>query len=585
MSRSSKPLIPLVLRRIARLLRLCAAGEGGRVAVFYFFVAMLTGFGSIAVSIWLINWNADFYNALQKVDGPEIVHQIGVFAAITSISASLYLAGNYIQHLAQIRWRRALTEATLDRWFHNKAYWHLRAGNGSKLTVDNPDQRIAEDCRLFVELLTERGLELINSVVAVVSYFAVLWSLSTFALSFSLFGIDIEIPRYMVWAAPIYVLVSSVATHWLGAPLQRLHYVQQKREADFRFALVHVREANEAIALHGGEEAERRILGHRFGAIMANWYDLIRRDLILGLFTRPFVQTVLRIPVFLALPAFIAGRLTLGGLMQVASAFSNVVTTLSWFIFKYRDLAELAATAARLDNFLNATDQVGKSPAGLRIVDTDGDLLRVNDLTLRYPDGGILLKVPDFSVARGETVWIRGNSGLGKSTLLKAIAGLWPHGEGHIERPRGTTLFLPQRPYMPLDNLEGAVAYPRPATSLAPGEVDSWLKEAGLAGRVCEREAAEPANTAHRGLSGGELQRLMLLRVIATKPDWVFLDEPTSALDAETEERMLTHLRKALPDATVIIVAHQSPRGMAVDHRIDMETVVLRHVEHGAARP
>ncbi|MGV6875623.1 ABC transporter ATP-binding protein/permease [Pseudochelatococcus sp. B33] len=566
-------LVPLVLRRIARLLRLCIVGEGGRLAALYFVVVIALGFIGITVSIWQINWNADFYNALQKVDGPEIVRQIGIFGVITTTTAALYLSGRYILSLAQIRWRRSLTEAALDRWLGNKAYWHLRAGNGAHPTVDNPDQRIAEDCRLFVELVTDRGTELINSVVAVVSYFVVLWSLSTFALSFTIFGFTVEIPRYMVWAAPVYVLLSSLATHWLGAPLKRLHYTQQKREADFRFALVHMREANEAIALQDGEEAERRILGQRFHAIMANWYELIRRDLILGCFTRPFMQTVLRIPTFLALPAFIAGKLTLGGLMQVASAFSNVVTTLSWFIFKYRDLAELAATASRLDQFMTATEEAAGLKGGLTVVDTDADVLRVRGVTLRNPEGGVLLKVPDFSVARNEVIWIKGSSGLGKSTLLKAIAGLWPYGEGLIERPRGRRLFLPQHPYLPLDNLAAAVTYPLPAGSLSPGDMETWLANAGLAGRIAEVHAAEPATTAHRGLSGGELQRLMLLRAIAGKPDWVFLDEPTSALDPHIEERTLIQLRQALPDASLIIVAHRPPAGLAITRCIDMEAV------------
>jgi putative ATP-binding cassette transporter len=563
--------VSLILRRIARLLRLCIAGEGGRLAAFYFVVVVALSLVGIVVSVWQINWNADFYNALQKVDGPEIVHQIGVFGLITSTTAALYLAGNYILSLVQIRWRRALTEAALTRWFGNKAYWHLRAGNGIYPTVDNPDQRIAEDCRLFVELVTDRGTELIHAIVAVISYFAVLWSLSTFALSFTVFGFSVEIPRYMVWAAPLYVLVSSLATHWLGAPLKNLRYTQQKREADFRFALVHMREANEAIALQDGEQAERRILGQRFHAIMANWYALIRRDLILGCFTRPFVQTVLRIPTFLALPAFIAGKLTLGGLMQVASAFSSVVTTLAWFIFKYRDLAELAATASRLDQFMAATEEAAGRKGGPTVTDTGADVLRLQGVTLRSPQGAVLLAVPDFSVAKGEVVWIKGSSGIGKSTLLKAIAGLWPHGEGLIERPGRTRLFLPQRPYLPLDNLAAAVTYPAPAGSHAPGDIESWLTGAGLAGRVAEVHASELATTAHKALSGGELQRLTLLRAIAGRPDWVFLDEPTSALDPQTEERTLGRLREALPEASLIIIAHRMPAGLTVTRCIDME--------------
>ncbi|CUJ84295.1 CDS102 [Achromobacter xylosoxidans] len=296
--------------QMARLIRICVRGHDGRIGVLYLIAILILGFCGIAVSLRMIAWSAAFYDALQRVDGNEILKQIGVFAALTLTSAVLYLIGRCLQQMLQIRWRTALTDEVLSRWLRNQTHWKLRLGGKG---VDNPDQRIAEDCRLFAQLFITQGLGLVNELVAVVSYFSVLWSLSAFALSIRLFGASVEIPRYMVWAAPLYVLLASMLTHALGTPLRKLNLAQQKREADFRFSLGSVRESSESIALQKGERTERRILDGLYAQIVANWKLLIKRELILGCFTRPYMQTVLRIPVFLALPAFIAGKLTLGG--------------------------------------------------------------------------------------------------------------------------------------------------------------------------------------------------------------------------------------------------------------------------------
>ncbi|MFD1333700.1 ABC transporter ATP-binding protein/permease, partial [Methylopila musalis] len=448
------------LKRLFRLFRLCASGREGRIGLVYLAAVLALGFVGIWVSVRLIAWNAAFYNAVQQVDGPELVRQVGVFLLLVGSSAALFLSGRYVQKLLEITWRKRLTEIALDRWLSGQAYWRLRAGAGAGVAIDNPDQRVADDCRLFVEKATNEGVDFIHAVVSLVSFATVLWGLSTFPLAFELAGHAVEIPRYMVWAAFLYVAAASALTHWLGAPLKALNFEQQKREADFRFALAHLREQAEAVALHRGEAAERRGLDARFAAIAVNWRALMRRDLILGCFTRPYMQTVLRVPLFLALPGLIAGKITLGGLMQLANAFSNVVTTMSWFVFSYRDLAELAATASRLDHFLAATDPSNAAPPDIAVRPSPDGALRTRGLTLSDPRGASIAAIPDVTVGAGGCLWIRGRSGLGKSTLLKAIAGLWPHGAGVIERPAGTIAVLPQRPYAPLGGRTEAALYP-----------------------------------------------------------------------------------------------------------------------------
>lgn len=423
----------LVLRQIWRLVALCCATRDGRFGLILLAAVVGLKLVAIPVTVRLVAWSADFYNALQKLDVPAAIHQMGVFAVLTAIGAAAYLAASYLRKLLLIRWRRILTDALLSRWLGDKRFWRMSL-LGSAAAVDNPDQRIAEDCQIFLErVLGEDGsrhsaIDFVVSVVALASYVALLWQVSDYTLRFDLFGVAIEIPRYMVWAAPVYVVISTALTHWLGASLKGLMFEQQRREGDFRFALARLREEAEPVALAGGERAERAILDRRFEALAANWHRLIRRELILGAFTRPYFMTVLRIPMFLALPAFLAGKVTLGGLMQTASAFANVVTTLSWFIFSYRDLAELAATASRLDGFRRAMETADDGAIELRTVASGA--LSWRGLTLRRPDGSVMIEVPDASFEAGPPIWIEAPSGTGKSTLIRAIAGLWTSGEG-----------------------------------------------------------------------------------------------------------------------------------------------------------
>nr|WP_249729725.1 ABC transporter ATP-binding protein/permease [Chelatococcus sp. YT9] len=553
---------------MAWLVGLAVKGPGGKVGLFFFVCVFLLNIVSIQINLKLIAWNAVFYDALQKLDSGEAVRQVGVFFLIIGSSATVFLAASYLRKIVQIRWRRALTSASLDRWLSHKSYWHL-AGDRR---IDNPDQRIADDCRIFVERFTQEGLDVAGNIIALFSYVSLLWALSTFPLAFIIAGLSIEIPRYMVWAAPIYVAVGSLITHLLGRPLKRLSFEQQKREADFRFSLARMREAYDEVALAGGEAAERRHFDGRFGRIIDNWRRLIGRELILGFFVRPYMSTVLRIPLFLALPAFLAGKLTLGGLMQIANAFSNVVTTLSWFIFSYKDLAELAATSSRLSNFLQIAEEHAARRSGFEHVRDAGDTVSLREVIVRDPEGRALVQLPDIRIARGECIWLSGASGAGKSTLLKTIAGLWPHGAGQIATPIDPPFFLPQKPYLPLDDLAAAAVYPHDPRDFPPGWIENVLAKVGLTHRLAAlRNAAEGGvGDKPQGLSGGEMQRLMIARLLAIRPNWAFLDEPTSALDAQAERDLFTLLREMLPLTTFVVVAHREPAGLGPLRRVNI---------------
>jgi putative ATP-binding cassette transporter len=557
-----------VLGQFWRLLALAVKGPGGKLGLVLFAVVVALNLGGVYATLRIIAWTKEFYSALEAVDAAAALTQIGIFGIIVALNTTRALTAQYLNKLLLIRWRRSLTEAVRDRWLSGKAYWHLANGGSG---VDNPDQRIADDCRLFLTGVLSEAMDLITNIVAIFSYVIVLWNLSSFALSLDFIGLDLEIPRYMLVAAFVYVALSTGLTHWLGKPLKSLYVEQQRREADFRFALARMRSNVDEIAMLGGEAAERQGLDRRFGEIMRNWKKLINRELILSLFTFPYNHTVLRIPLFVALPAYLAGSVNFGGLMEVSTAFSSVVTTLSWFIFSYRDLADLVAASSRLDGFLGAA---GAATAGDRPAPGAGPLT-ITDLRLRLPDGRPLLSVDGLAIAAGEAVWLSGASGLGKTTLFKAIAGLWPHTSGQIAQPGGKSLFLTQKPYVPLGSLDDAVAYPDPAEAFPQEALTAAIAAVGLAHR--RGAILAEADAANGGLSGGEQQRLALARLLLHRPDFAYLDEATAALDVAAEAELLSRLRRELPDTALIIVAHRQPQG--IDNLRTVELAAAREAE------
>lgn len=539
-------------------------------------LVLAANFAGVYVITLLISWNKAFFDALQNVAVEETVRQVGVFFVLILTSAALFLIGQYLRKLVYIRWRRRLNSIALDAWLENQAYWRLQPSILGQL-ADNPDQRIAEDCRMFVDKLLELSVELITKIVALFTFLLVLWELSSFPLTFSVFDTQIVIPRYMVWAAFLYVALSSWLTHVLGAPLKNLLFLQQRREADYRFALARMRDFSDEIALSRGEAAERRIFDQRFSAIVANWHSVITREFILGCFTRPYFQTVLRIPLFLALPAYLAGQVTLGGLMQVRGAFSSVVTTLSWFIFNYRELAEWVATTDRLAEMLSCTEHARKVDSGIELTENTLPQLAITGLRLTTPQGAPLDVPPDLTIDSGERIWIKGQSGLGKSTLIKAIAGLWLHGSGHIKHPPGwRPAFVSQDIYLPLSDFRSAAIYPLEPTSLDQSQVDTALQRIGL--ELPQTAHCVETPSAPSGLSGGERQRLAFSRLLLSAPDWIFLDETTNALDPKSEEQLLQTLIYALPQMTLVFVSHKPPPAIAGEtpwRVIDLQRVLV----------
>ena len=518
----------------------------------------------VAMSVILTYWQRAFYNALEAKDWDAFIGLLFVghptaddgalfgFMPGFTVVAFLYIIvatyGQYLKQALQIRWRRGMTRHATAGWLGDRAYYRIALTDRA---TDNPDQRVAEDVRLFVDYNLTLALGLLSAVVTLFSFIVVLWSLSE---GFSLFGV--EIPGFLVWAALLYSVVGTALAHLIGRRLIPLNFDRQRREADFRYALIRVRDNAEGIALHRGEADESRILTDRFEAVATNWWDIMRVTKRLTFFTSGFGQVASIFPIVMAAPAFFAGRIPLGGLVQTASAFGSVQGSLSWIVTSYSEITEWRATVERLAGFDAAIGAAQAARAdGPALAPAADAALDASDLELALPDGRVLLRDGALHVAPGESVVVTGPSGSGKSTLFRALAGIWPFGRGRVAMPPGArVLFLPQRPYIPLGTLRRAVAYPAAPEEVPDAAIRDALDAVGLSHLVprLDEEAAWD-----RRLSGGEAQRVAFARALVTRPDWLFLDEATASLDPEAEAALHALIVERLPDTAVISIAHR----------------------------
>ena len=456
--------------------------------------------------------------------------------------------------MLEIRWRRWLTGQYLGDWFTSRAFYRMELKDYG---TDNPEQRVQEDIRLLTSDTLSLSLGLLNSVVTLASFLMILWRLSG-PISFTVAGVAVTIPGYMVWFAFVYAFIGSILTHRIGWPLRLINFNQQRFEADFRYRMTRVRENAESIALYAGERDERRALDGSFTNIWQNWFQLMKRQKSLTWFTAFYAQAAIIFPFVVGAPRYFAGAIQLGGLIQISSAFGQVQDALSWFVDSYPQLADWRATVDRLTSFgaaIHRTKEDAVAQNAIRVETNGAPVLEVKDLNLAVPTGRVLLKGVNTQITGGEKVLITGPSGSGKTTFFRALAGLWPFGTGTVRVPANAKiLFLPQKPYLPLGTLKTVVCYPGGADAVADAAVLEIL-DACMLGHLKER-LNESTNWS-LALSGGEQQRVGFARVLTNAPDWVFLDEATSALDAEAERRLYDLLRERMPNATVISIAHR----------------------------
>ncbi len=510
----------------------------------------------VAIDVLLNQWSNRFFNALQEYNWDVFVREIGVFCLLAACFIALAVYQLYLNQWLQIRWRRWLTRHYLGEWLHGANHYRMQLQGDA---ADNPDQRIADDVRLFVERTLEIGLRLLNSVVTLFSFVIILWGLSA-AAPLHVFGQEFAIPGYLVWCALIYAIFGTALTQWIGSPLVKLDFQQQRFEADFRFNLVRARENSEQIALLQGESAERQMLWQRFNNVVENWYGIMSRTKRLTAFTASYSQAAVIFPYILVAPAYFAKRGQLGGLTQTASAFGSVQNALSVFVTIYRTLADWRAIVARLDGFetsIAGAEALAASTNSIGVVSSEGGkAIDLRQLLLRLPNGTPLVSVDGLSLRAGERTLLTGPSGSGKSTLFRAVAGIWPFGDGAIAIPANASLMmLPQRPYFPIGSLHAAIVYPGETESFGPDQVKDVLALVGLPqlGLRLEEEAHW-----NRMLSLGEQQRLGLARALLHRPGYLFLDEATASLDEPSEAALYNLLAEKLPDTTIVSIGHRS---------------------------
>src|SRR5215813_1198113 len=514
-----------------------------------------TQLGMVAITVLLNEWNNRFYNALQERNWDNFVIELRFFCILAAVYIPLAVYQLYLNQWLQIRWRRWMTAQYLSEWLDHGNHYRMQVMGDA---ADNPDQRIADDVKQFIEKTLDIFVGLLSSVVTLVSFIAILWQLSEIA-PLHLFGGQFDIPGYLVWAALLYPIVGTLVTHLIGRALLRLNYNQQRYEADFRFNLVRVRENGEQIALLAGEPAERERLLERFGAVIGNWFRIMTQTKRVTFFRAGYDQASVVFPFIVVAPVYFAGTIALGGLMQISDAFSNVQNALSFFVTNYRDLAEWRAVMERLAGFeraMIAAQETRTTPPAVTVEQQPGGVIALDALDVTLPTGRPLVAADHVRFASGDRVLVNGPSGSGKSTLFRAIAGIWPFGTGRILLPAdATVMVLPQRPYFPVGSLIAAVSYPDLPGRFTEDEVRSAIAAVGLAWL-----APRIAEEAHwnRILSLGEQQRLALARALLQRPRYLLLDEATASLDELAEATLYKLIEERFPDTTLVSIGHRA---------------------------
>ena len=509
--------------------------------------------GVVFMLVQLNQWYNIFYSALQNYEKEKIFSELFHFSWLAFIYIILAVYAFYLQQVLIINWRRWLTNEYIDEWLNHKTYYRLQMFGTS---TDNPDQRISEDVRMFVEYTLRFGIGILKAFTTFASFVLILYNLSG-PLQFKLFGMDIHIPGYLVWTALLYSMLGTWLTYKVGNKLVGLNFVQQKYEADFRFAMMRMRENAESVAFYSGEGHEGSVFKKRFSLLLNNFWSIIKKQKQLTWLNSWYSQIAIIFPLVVAMPRYLAKEITLGGLMQISSAFGRVQESLSYFVEMYSSIAEWQAVVERLTGFGLHMEQVKQESAQQDLQRQPGatDAITATDMSVTLPDESAVLQNVSFTLEPGTNVLIKGVSGSGKSTLLRALAGIWPYVKGTLEIPAEDKLmFIPQRPYLPLGTLKESLLYP--GTESRTDEELKQLMEDCCIGYLYDKLYME-ADWSHV-LSVGEQQRLAFVRALIYKPVWLFLDEASSALDEETEAKVYTLLMEEAPQTTLVSVGHRS---------------------------
>ena len=506
-------------------------------------IIILTLF-SVRMNVLFSFWYNGFYTAMQKLDAKAFWFMLMVFSVLAAVHVARTLFTFYLRQAFQIHWREWLTENLIERWLAHQGYHRSQYLPNAP---DNPDQRIQQDVESFVNGSLNLSMGLLDAVVSLFAFTIILWGLSG---ALALFGV--EIPRAMVYLVYLYVIVATVFAVWIGRPLIRLNFLNEQLSANFRYALIRLREYGESIAFFRGERIEQENLLTRFSSVIRNVWAIVYRSLKFQGFNLTISQTAVVFPFIVQAPRLLAGKIALGDMIQTSQAFGQVQDALSFLRSSYDEFAGYRAVLNRLTGFLDSMDAAALLPAAH--LETSRHSVKIEGLTVRTPSRVALVENLDLKLDAPTALLIRGRSGVGKTTLLRAVAGLWPYVDGTVTRPVQTdALFLPQKPYLPLGTLRGALYYPAAAQVGEPAAL--VLRQCHL-GHLSARldETADWSGI----LSLGEQQRLAIGRALLLRPQVLFLDEASSAMDEGLEHAMYLLLRDALPESILVSVGHRS---------------------------
>jgi len=544
--------------------------DGGRLAWLLtgalFVIILLT----LAASYGMNVWSRAMFDALQKLDGATVLTLSMLYFLLLVASVIVAIALVYVRMTMQRRWRAWLTKHLLDRWLRHGRYYQLNLISGEH---QNPEYRIADDVRIATEAPIDFATGLTTAVLSAITFIAVLWTIGG-ALTVEISGESITIPGFLVIAAVLYAVIASGSMVLIGRRFVTVSENKNQSEAEFRYVLTRLRENGESIAVLGGEEEERNGVDKVFTKVLRSWRDICIQTMRTTIVsqTSGYVSGVL--PIILCAPKFLDGSMTLGEVMQAASAFTIVQTAFSWLVDNYPRLADWTASASRVATLMVSLDGLERAEGGegfahIERGDAKGAALRLRDLSVTLDDGTAVVKDAEVVIEPGERVLVAGESGTGKSTLVRAISGLWPWGEGDVQVQKGAKMFLmPQKAYVPAGTLHRAATYPAPAKDKSEQEVAAALKKVGLGHLIDRIEEDAPWD---QTLSGGEKQRLAFARILLHDPDIIVLDEATSALDPDSQDKLMKLLTEELKATTIVSVGHRPELEQFHDRKITLE--------------
>jgi putative ATP-binding cassette transporter len=529
---------------------------GGRTAWLLTFMVIAIALANLVLQYRLNVWHRVTFDALDKRDGSGLLYQALIFFPLIAAIVGVAATATYAKMTLQRRWREWLNAHVLDHWLTGGRYYQLNLVPGDHT---NPEYRVAEDLRMSVDAPVEFFIGVFSAVSSAIVFIGVLWFIGG-ELTVPLGSTVLRIPGFLVVAAFIYAMLASGSMVMIARAFISVSENKNQAEADYRYMLTRLRENGESIAMLGGANEERAGLDGAFSTVRQRWYELMMQYIRTTLVSQSSSGLAPIIPILLCAPKYVAGTMTLGEVMQAASAFMIVQVAFNWLVENYPRLADWTASASRLASLLVSLDRLEraeKEETTGRIVrkEAEAGVLRLRDVSVTLDDGSAVVNEADIEIARGEKVLVVGESGTGKSTLVRAIAGLWPWGRGEILVKFDGLFLMPQKPYVPLGTLRRAVTYP-----LSPEEVDdavvrATVEDVGL-GHFLDR-VDEDANWEHV-LSGGEKQRLAFARALLQRPDTIVMDEATAALDPLSQEQLMRLLLERLPEATVISVGHRA---------------------------